>query len=148
MDDSLYGSNSFIPADPQQDYLMPSPNGQDNVSIVNKFMKSVTTLDDFKIISKLGEGSYSTVYKCLRKADNKIYSLKKVRIMDGLSDKERDNSINEVRILASIKNNVNVVRYYEAFMDTTIDSEQFGINGPKSTYLCIVMEYADNGDLF
>lgn len=43
--------------------------------------------------------------------------------MDGLSDKERDNSINEVRILASIKNNINVVRYYEAFMDTTIDSE-------------------------
>ena len=68
--------------------------------------------------------------------------------MDGLSDKERDNSINEVRILASIKNNINVVRYYEAFIDTTVDSEQFGKNGPKSTYLCIVMEYADNGDLF
>jgi NIMA (never in mitosis gene a)-related kinase 1/4/5 len=146
MDDSLYGSNSFIPTDPQQDYLMPTPN--DNVSIVNKFMRPCTTLDDFNILQKLGEGSYSTVYKCLRKADNKVYSLKKVRIMDGLSDKERDNSINEVRILASIKNNINVVRYYEAFMDTKLDSEQFGKNGPKSTYLCIVMEYADNGDLF
>lgn len=121
MKDSLYGSNSFIPAEPQQDYLMPTPN--DNVSIVTKFMKHSTTLDDFNILQKLGEGSYSTVYKCQRKADNKTYSLKKVRIMDGLSDKERDNSINEVRILASIKNNINVVRYYEAFMDTTVDSE-------------------------
>ena len=49
--------------------------------------------------------------------------MKKVRIIDGLSDKERDNSINEVRILASIKNNPNVVKYYEAFMDSTVDSE-------------------------
>lgn len=76
-----------------------------------------TVIDDFKILSKLGEGSYSIVYKVLRKIDNQIYSLKKVRIIEGLSDKERENSVNEVRILASIRNNQNVIRYYEAFMD-------------------------------
>jgi len=89
---------------------------EEEVSIVSKFI-SRTTLDDFKIISKLGEGSYSTVYKVIRKQDGKMYSLKKVRIIEGLSDKERENSVNEVRILASIKNNANVIRYYEAFMD-------------------------------
>ena len=62
-----------------------------------------------------------------------------MRIIEGLSDKERDNSVNEVRILASIKNNNNVIRYYEAFMDHTV---------PHCPYLCIIMEYADNGDLF
>ena len=80
-------------------------------------MAKLTSLDDFQIVEKLGEGSYSTVYKVIRKCDSSVYSLKKVRIIEGLSDKERQNSINEVRILASIRNNPNVIRYYEAFMD-------------------------------
>jgi NIMA (never in mitosis gene a)-related kinase len=50
-----------------------------------------------------------------------VYSLKKVRIIEGLSDKERENSINEVRILASIRNNCNVIKYYEAFIDQSSD---------------------------
>ena len=90
---------------------------QSESSIVDKFMAPKTTIDHFKIAQKLGEGSYSTVYKVIRKQDGQVYSLKKVRILQGLSDKERENSINEVRILASIKNNINVVKYYEAFMD-------------------------------
>ena len=54
--------------------------------------------------------------------------------MDPLSEKERENALNEVRILASIKH-ANVVGYKEAF----IDEEKF---------LCIVMDYADDGDLY
>lgn len=72
-------------------------------------------------MQKLGEGSYSTVYKVIRKQDGRIYSLKKVKIIEGLSDKERENSINEVRILASITNNPNVIKYFEAFMDQNYD---------------------------
>ena len=98
----------------------------------------VSTLADFKILKKLGEGTYSIVYKVTRIQDGKVYSLKKVRIIEGLSDKERQNSINEVRILASITKNQNVIRYYEAFMDQT----------EAETHLCVVMEYADGGDLF
>ena len=37
-----------------------------------------------------------------RKADKKDYALKKVRI-DYLTEKERTNAINEVRILASVR---------------------------------------------
>ena len=80
-----------------------------------------TCIDDFQVVQKLGEGSYSSVYKVIRKQDNLIYSLKKVRIIEGLSDKERENSINEVRILASIKSNCNVIKYYEAFIDQSSD---------------------------
>lgn len=54
-----------------------------------------------------------------------------------MSDKERENSLNEVRILASIKNNVNLVRYHESFI------ERDGTN----IYLCLVMELATKGDL-
>jgi NIMA (never in mitosis gene a)-related kinase 1/4/5 len=55
--------------------------------------------------------------------------------MTKLSDKEKENALNEVRILASI-NHPNIIAYKEAFIDE------------GSTSLCIIMEYADNGDLF
>jgi NIMA (never in mitosis gene a)-related kinase len=41
--------------------------------------------------------------------------------MYGLTDKERENAVNEVRILASIKDNKNVILYKEAFVDTQSD---------------------------
>lgn len=63
----------------------------------------------------IGEGAYSSVYHVRRIADNEIYALKKVR-MQKLSDKEKENALNEVRILASI-NHRNIVAYREAFID-------------------------------
>ena len=55
--------------------------------------------------------------------------------MSKLSAKEKENAINEVRILASV-DHPNVVSYKEAFIDE------------KSKSLCIVMELADNSDVF
>ena len=91
-------------------------------------------MHDFKIISKLGEGAYSTVYKVKRNIDNNIYALKKVKLLN-LSEKEKQNSLNEVRLLASIKSNF-VISYKEAFFDE------------KDSTLGIVMEFADGGDLY
>jgi len=48
--------------------------------------------------------------------------------------KERQNALNEVRILASIQH-PNVIAYKEAFLE-------------DEKNLCIVMEYADDGDLY
>ena len=42
------------------------------------------------------------MYRVKRLEDGELYALKKVKL-DHLSDKERENAINEVRILASIK---------------------------------------------
>jgi len=91
-------------------------------------------MDGFEILKKLGDGSYSVVYKVRRKADNNIYALKKVNLQK-LKEKEKINALNEVRILASVKSPF-VISYKEAFIN---DSD-------KS--LCIVMEYADRGDLY
>jgi NIMA (never in mitosis gene a)-related kinase len=41
--------------------------------------------------------------------------------MDGLSEKERHNALNEVRILASIKH-PNIIAYKEAFIDDASQS--------------------------
>lgn len=65
---------------------------------------------------------------------NNYTHLNKVRMMN-LSAKEKENALNEVRILASIKN-TNIISYKEAFIDE------------DSHALCIIMEYADDGDLF
>lgn len=46
------------------------------------------SLKDFEIISKLGDGAYSTVFKVARKEDNKIYALKRIKMV-ALSAKEK-----------------------------------------------------------
>ena len=91
-------------------------------------------MENFKIINKIGEGAYSTVYTVRRIEDDQLYALKKVKIQS-LSLKEKQNALNEVRILASV-NSPFVISYKESFID---ESDQT---------LCIVMEYADEGDLF
>ena len=91
-------------------------------------------MENFEIMTKLGDGAYSVVYKVKRKQDNKIYALKKVKLKD-LCEKEKQNALNEVRILASVKSNF-VISYKEAFIDE------------DDTNLCLVMEYADKGDLY
>ena len=48
--------------------------------------------------------------------------------------KDRRNALNEIRILASL-NHPQIIGYKDAFYD------------PKSDSLCIIMEYADGGDL-
>ena len=71
---------------------------------------------------KIGDGAYSQVYKVQRKKELAIYkesapyyALKQVKI-EKLSKRERENALNEVRILASI-NHPNVIEYKEAFVD-------------------------------
>lgn len=80
----------------------------------------------------LGSGTFSKVYKVSRLTDGQMYALKKVSLQP-LSDKEKMNALNEVRILASITHPC-IVGYKEAFLT--------GEN------LCIVMDFADDGDLF
>ena len=72
-------------------------------------------MNNFEVIATLGKGSFSSVYKVKRKADDKIYAVKKVDL-SSLSKKEKDMALNEIRILASIEHQ-NVIAYKEAFFD-------------------------------
>ena len=69
----------------------------------------------FDFLAKLGEGAYSTVFKVRRKSDSKVYALKQVKLL-ALNEKEKQNALNEVRILASVQH-PNVVSYKEAFFE-------------------------------
>lgn len=84
-------------------------------------------------MNKLGDGSYSTVHKVKRIEDGQIYALKKVKL-GSQTHKDKENAINEVRILSCI-DHPNVVAYKEAFIDNA------------SQTLNLVMQLADSGDL-
>ena len=96
-------------------------------------LSAKTSLKDFETLKILGKGSFSSVYLVKRKKDSKIYALKSV-FLEKQSKKQQENSVNEVRILASIHHQ-NVISYKEAFWDDNNNS------------LNIIMEYADDGDL-
>jgi NIMA (never in mitosis gene a)-related kinase len=91
------------------------------------------SLKDFELLKELGKGAFGTVCLCKRKEDGNIYAIKRVKISQ-LNKKEQENSLNEVRILASISH-PNIIGYKEAFFDD------------DSKTLNMVMEYADDGDL-
>ena len=76
---------------------------------------SMTSLSDFEMLSKLGDSTFSSVYKVKRIQDNHVYALKKVQLIP-MPSKDIQNAINEVRILASIRH-PNVIGYKEAFFD-------------------------------
>lgn len=113
---------------------------------------SRSTLKDFDVISRLGAGSFGTVYKAKRIIDEKLYVMKVVRIGE-LSHRERSDAINEVQILAQLKSSF-VVCYYDSFIEK--DNLHIGTSLSFNTFsriefaqqsLCIVMEFCNRGDL-
>jgi NIMA (never in mitosis gene a)-related kinase len=90
-------------------------------------------MENFQLGDRIGSGAFGSVYKVIRKEDSKIYAMKRVKITQ-LGTKEKENALNEIRILASF-NHPNIIGYKEAFYDD------------NSQTLNIVMEYADDGDI-
>ena len=70
----------------------------------------------------------------INKADGKKYALKVVKFGEQTSEREKENALAEVRYLASVQH-PNVISYKAAFIDE------------PSQNLCLVMEYANSGDL-
>ena len=68
---------------------------------------------DFTIDKFLGKGSYGAVYKCTRAGDGLPYAMKQINTRN-MSHKERQDAVNEIRILASVVNPY-VIRFCEAF---------------------------------
>lgn len=84
-------------------------------------------------MSELGHGSFGRVFKVKKKIDGKVYAVKQIDI-NSMGQREKENALNEIRLLASIHSPF-IVSYKDSFFDET-----------KKT-LCIVMEFADEGDL-
>ena len=89
-------------------------------------------IKDYVIKSRLGIGSYGTVYKVCKKNANKIYVIKQISLL-GLTEKEITEYKSEAKLLSLIKSNY-VVKYYDSFIE--------------NNNLNILMEYCAGGDLF
>ncbi|EGR34273.1 hypothetical protein IMG5_018110 [Ichthyophthirius multifiliis] len=103
------------------------------IKLKNSLNINLQVLKDFIIEQKLGKGSFSTVYKVLRITDNKIYALKRIKL-NTLTQKEQENALNEIRILASIKNEY-IIRFKQAIYNEEMNE------------LYIIMNFGEGGDL-
>lgn len=84
----------------------------------------------YRILKKIGSGSYGKVYKVLDQCNN-IYALKKIKLPK-MSKCEKKSLINEI-IIQKLHNSPYIIKYYDSYIDN------------KS--ICIISEYAENGDL-
>ena len=91
------------------------------------------SLNNFYLGKFLGKGSFGSVQLVQRKSDNKYYAMKRIA-MSKLPEKDKQNALNEIRILASL-NHKNIIGYKESFYDEA------------SQTLNLIMEYADDGDI-
>lgn len=86
----------------------------------------------FKLLKKLGTGSWGSVFLVERIADGKRYALKQTTMTD-LTEHERWIAVNEIRVMASLEPHPHLVNCNEGFLD--------------GEHLCIVMELMPRGEL-
>ncbi|KAH7469048.1 hypothetical protein PRIC1_013787 [Phytophthora ramorum] len=73
-------------------------------------------LSDFSELGLIGSGSFSKVYKCMKKIDGWVYAVKKSkRHFRGKADTER--ALREVQALAALSSSNHVVRYFDAWIE-------------------------------
>ena len=89
-------------------------------------------LSDFKILKELGKGSYGIVYTVRSYLDDNEYVMKKMEL-NHLKPKQQRECYREVSISKKV-NHPNIIKYYSSFLEQET--------------LYIIMEYAENGDLF
>ena len=90
------------------------------------------TYETYKKVQTLGVGSFGTAYLVECKSDKKLAVIKQIDIHT-MSEDERKETLREAKIL-EVLNHPNIVRFREVYKT-------------KKGKLCIVMDFADGGDL-
>lgn len=90
-------------------------------------------IKQFSVVKELGSGSFGQVKLVNMTSTDTLYALKTVKL-NRLNQKEKDSALNEVRLLASISIPT-VIKYEGSFFNL------------ETNELCVLMEYADGGDL-
>jgi NIMA (never in mitosis gene a)-related kinase len=88
--------------------------------------------ETYKKVSTLGTGSFGTAYLVECQSDKQMAVIKQVDI-SAMSEQEKRETLFEAKIL-EVLNHPNIVRFREVYKT-------------KKGKLCIVMDYADGGDL-
>ena len=94
--------------------------------------KPAKAFETYKKVSTLGVGSFGTAYLVECQSDKSLAVIKQIDIAQ-MSEEERRETLNEAKIL-EVLSHPNIVRFREVYKT-------------KKGKLCIVMDYADGGDL-
>lgn len=104
----------------------------------------------YEKVNKIGSGSFGTAWLVRSIQSQRKYVIKEMRMTADLTPQERERILNEVNIIKSCCH-VNIIRYKEYFVineslksQPQSASKDIHSNVPV---ICIVMEYADSGDL-
>jgi serine/threonine protein kinase len=90
-------------------------------------------MEKFTKVKNIGKGNMGACALARNNEDGRYYVIKQVDLAK-LNKKERQQSLNEAKVLSSLRH-PNVINYVDSFL------------ARKSDHLCIVMEFADGGDL-
>lgn len=90
-------------------------------------------MQDYKVLRPVGKGSFGKVYLAQNIVDKRNYCLKVIKLK-GIPPKEREACRNEVMLMQRLQH-PNIVAYKDSFFANGRDN------------LCIVMTFADGGDL-
>ena len=88
--------------------------------------------EGYRVVRGLGKGAYGTCYLVEAKSDQSLQVIKQIDIR-AMSQTEKDETIREALIMKKL-DHPNIVRFKDAYIT-------------KKGKLCIVMDYADGGDL-
>ena len=94
--------------------------------------KQGKTYETYKKVSTLGTGSFGVAYLVQCQSDKQMAVIKQIDIGE-MNEEERKETLKEAKIL-EVLNHPNITRFREVYKT-------------KKGKLCIVMDYADGGDL-
>lgn len=106
--------------------------GDDTNEATSSFPSVTGRTKEFLLHGVIGSGKFSTVWKATHLPTNTTVAVKKVQIYEILCQKQRNDCLNEVKLLQQM-NHVNVVKYAAAFVE--------------ANELVIVLDFCDCGDL-
>jgi len=90
-------------------------------------------MEQYSKIKNIGKGNMGQCIQVRRNEDGKVLVMKLIDLSK-MNKRERTSSLNEAKVLSSLTH-PNVIRYVDSFLSR------------KTEHLCIVMEFAEGGDL-
>eukprot|EP01063_Lacrimia_lanifica_P026141 TRINITY_DN3471_c0_g1_i1.p1 TRINITY_DN3471_c0_g1~~TRINITY_DN3471_c0_g1_i1.p1 ORF type:complete len:589 (+),score=214.98 TRINITY_DN3471_c0_g1_i1:212-1978(+) len=90
-------------------------------------------MEKYTKLKNIGKGNMGSCFLMRHNEDGKLYVMKQIDL-GSMAKRERKQALNEARVLSSLRH-PNIINYVDSFL------------ARRSDHLCIVMEYAEAGDI-